>query len=131
MAFYTNDSLKAKLKQQGFRLTPQRQTILQIFQTLPQGQHLSAEELHRLLEEKKQAISLATIYRTLKLMARMGILRELELAEGHKHYDLLPNTTTTWFAFSVIRPLSLPMKRCQKLVESKQKSLNIKCWIVR
>lgn len=88
MAFYTNDSLKAKLKQQGFRLTPQRQTILQIFQTLPQGKHLSAEDLHRLLEAKKEAVSLATIYRTLKLMARMGILRELELAEGHKHYEI-------------------------------------------
>lgn len=88
MAFYTNDSLKTALKQQGFRLTPQRQTILQIFQTLPQGKHLSAEDLHRSLEQKQEKISLATIYRTLKLMARMGILRELELAEGHKHYEI-------------------------------------------
>ncbi len=90
MAFYTSDSLKAKLKQQGFRLTPQRQTILTIFQTLPQGKHLSAEELQKLLELKEEKISLATIYRTLKLMARMGILRELELAERHKHYEITP-----------------------------------------
>ncbi len=90
MAFYTSDSLKAKLKQQGFRLTPQRQTILTIFQTLPQGKHLSAEELQKLLELREEKISLATIYRTLKLMARMGILRELELAEGHKHYEINP-----------------------------------------
>ena len=90
MAFYTNDSLKAELKQQGFRLTPQRQTILNIFQALPQGKHLSAEDLHQTLAEKEEKISLATIYRTLKLMARMGILRELELAEGHKHYEINP-----------------------------------------
>ena len=88
MAFYTNDSLKAELKKQGFRLTSQRQTILNIFQALPQGKHLSAEDLHQLLEKNKEKISLATIYRTVKLMARMGILRELELAEGHKHYEI-------------------------------------------
>ncbi|MEL6606525.1 MAG: transcriptional repressor, partial [Cyanobacteria bacterium J06614_10] len=33
-------------------------------------------------------ISLSTVYRTLHLMVYMGLLRELELAEGHKHYEL-------------------------------------------
>lgn len=40
------------------------------------------------MKTRGEAISLSTIYRTLKLMTRMGILRELELAEGHKHYEL-------------------------------------------
>jgi Fur family transcriptional regulator, ferric uptake regulator len=88
MYSYTAKSLKAELNGRGWRLTPQRETILNAFQELPEGRHLSAEELHDLLEQQKQGISLSTIYRTLKLMARMGILRELELAEGHKHYEL-------------------------------------------
>ncbi len=87
-SYYTADSLKAELNARGWRMTPQREKILQIFQNLPKGNHLSAEELSNLLEERAEAISLSTIYRTLKLMARMGILRELELAEGHKHYEL-------------------------------------------
>lgn len=85
---YNSDSLKAELNSKGWRFTPQRETILKIFQTLPRGNHLSAEELDQLMKERGEGISLSTIYRTLKLMTRMGILRELELAEGHKHYEL-------------------------------------------
>lgn len=88
MSFYTASSLKAELNERGWRMTPQREQILQVFQNLNKGHHLSAEDLYRLLQSENQHISLSTIYRTLKLMARMGILRELELAEGHKHYEL-------------------------------------------
>ena len=85
---YTAASLKAELNSRGWRMTPQRKKILQVFQHLPQGNHLSAEELYNLLEKRGESISLSTIYRSVKLMARMGILRELELAEGHKHYEV-------------------------------------------
>ncbi len=88
MSIYTAGSLKAELNERGWRLTPQRETILQIFQNLARGNHLSAEDLYDLLHNEGEKISLSTIYRTLKLMARMGILRELELAEGHKHYEI-------------------------------------------
>lgn len=88
MTVYTTGSLKAELNDRGWRLTPQRETILHIFQELPQGEHLSAEDLHHRLENGGESISLSTVYRTLKLMARLGILRELELGEGHKHYEL-------------------------------------------
>lgn len=88
MSFYTAASLKAELNERGWRLTPQRETILQVFQNLPKGEHLSAEDLYELLQTQDERISLSTIYRTVKLMARMGILRELELAEGHKHYEI-------------------------------------------
>ena len=90
MTAYTAVSLKAELNDRGWRLTPQRKTILQVFQELPKGEHLSAEDLYHQLqaEDRGKGISLSTIYRTLKLMARMGILRELELGEGHKHYEI-------------------------------------------
>lgn len=88
MPSYTASSLKAELNARGWRLTPQREKILHIFQNLPRGNHLSAEELYEVLKQKDESISLSTIYRSVKLMSRMGILRELELAEGHKHYEL-------------------------------------------
>lgn len=69
-------------------MTPQRETILSTFQNLEEGHHLSAEQLCELLEEQGNPISLSTIYRNLKLMARLGILRELELAEGQKRYEI-------------------------------------------
>ncbi|MDX2271169.1 MAG: transcriptional repressor [Cyanobacteriota bacterium] len=85
---YTEESFKAELNSRGWRATPQREVILQTFQNLPEGKHLSAEELRDHLKEMGHDISLSTIYRTVKLMARMGILRELELTEGHKHYEI-------------------------------------------
>ncbi|MBF2098264.1 MAG: transcriptional repressor [Gloeomargaritaceae cyanobacterium C42_A2020_066] len=88
MALYSPASLRSELHQIGCRLTPQRETILKVFQNLPKGNHLSAEDLYTLLQERGEPISLSTVYRSLKLMTRMGILRELELAEGHKHYEI-------------------------------------------
>jgi Fur family transcriptional regulator, ferric uptake regulator len=89
---YTPDSLKAELNAKGWRLTPQREVILKLFQSLPRGNHLSAEDLHEILAERGEQASISTVYRTVKLMARMGILRELELSEGQKCYEI--NTTS-------------------------------------
>jgi len=85
---YTAEALKAELNSKGWRMTPQREKILNTFHNLPEGEHLSAEDLYHKLQAQEENISLSTIYRTVKMMARMGILRELELAEDHKHYEL-------------------------------------------
>ncbi len=115
MSFYTASSLKAELNERGCRMTPQREQILQVFQNLNKGRHLSAEDLYQLLQSENQHISLSTIYRTLKLMARMGILRELELAEGHKHYEL--NQPYPYHHHHLI------CVRCNKTIEFKSDSI--------
>jgi Fur family ferric uptake transcriptional regulator len=112
---YTATSLKAELNERGWRLTPQRETILKVFQNLPKGNHLSAEDLYNLLQQEDAGISLSTIYRTLKLMSRMGILRELELAEGHKHYEL--NQPHPYYHHHLI------CVRCSKTIEFKSDSI--------
>lgn len=83
--------LSEVLRNKGFRLTPQREKILDIFYELPAGEHLSAEELQQSLTADSSDISLATSYRTLKLLASLGVLRELDFAEDHKHYELARN----------------------------------------
>jgi Fur family transcriptional regulator, ferric uptake regulator len=115
MPVYTATSLKAELNEKGWRLTPQREVILQVFQNLPEGKHLSAEDLYNMLQAENQGISLSTIYRTLKLMSRMGILRELELAEGHKHYEL--NQPYPYHHHHLI------CVRCNKTIEFKSDSI--------
>lgn len=70
-------------------MTPQREKILAIFYQLPEGEHLSAEDLQNKLRVEHSDISLATSYRTLKLLASLGVLRELEFKEDHKHYELV------------------------------------------
>ena len=88
MTFLSDRALKDQLNNKGYRSTSQRQKVLRIFISLPQGDHLSAEELHETLARDGSHISLSTVYRTLHLMVSIGLLRELELAEGHKHYEL-------------------------------------------
>lgn len=81
-------TVKAMLNQRGMRLTAQRQIILNIFQALSPGQHLSADNLYQRLKSQGERISSSTVYRTLHMMSNMGLLRELELAEGSKFYEL-------------------------------------------
>ncbi|MBY0404732.1 MAG: transcriptional repressor, partial [Cyanobacteria bacterium] len=87
----TREELSQNLREKGFRLTPQREKIIDIFFYLAEGEHLSAEDLHLMLREENSDISLATSYRTLKLLASIGVLRELDFAEDHKHYELIRN----------------------------------------
>jgi Fur family transcriptional regulator, ferric uptake regulator len=111
----TPTSFKAELNEKGWRMTPQRETILDIFQELPRGEHLSVEDLHELLLEKEMDISLSTIYRTVKLMARMGIVRELELAEGHKHYEI--NAATSHYHHHMV------CVQCSRTIEFENDSI--------
>ncbi len=78
-----------KLRLSGARITAQREYILDVFFKLGQDCHLSVEDIYRiLLRQDKGSISLATVYRTVKTLYGLGILREIDLAEGHKHYEL-------------------------------------------
>ena len=83
-----HDILKSLLNQEGLRLTGQRQTILNLFVTTLEGDHLSAEEIHHQITHQGEKISYSTIYRALHVMVDLGILREVELAEGRKYYEL-------------------------------------------
>ncbi len=81
--------LATGLHQEGRRLTPQRIKVLDLFDRIGSGIHLSAEEVHAQLLQSKCRVSLATIYRTLRLLVEMGFLNELELSEGGHRFELL------------------------------------------
>ncbi len=80
--------LERGLHLDGRRLTPQRRLILDLFEQIGGGTHLSAEDVHRLLVDSKARVSLATIYRTLRLLVEMGFLQELELSDGGRRFEL-------------------------------------------
>lgn len=85
----TKEAIIKELRDKGFRLTPQREKLLEIFYNMPEGEHLSADELFQLVQKEASDISLATLYRTLKLLVSMGVVRELDFSEDHKHYELI------------------------------------------
>ena len=83
-----SQGLRSSLHNRGQRLTPQRERMLALFERLGEGRHLSAEEAHQRLKREGEQVSLATVYRTLRLLSGMGLLKELEFAEGGRRFEL-------------------------------------------
>lgn len=82
------EPLQRELHQDGRRLTPQRLRILELFERMGPGRHLSAEDVHQQLLDSETKVSLATVYRTLRLLVEMGFLQELELSEAGRRFEL-------------------------------------------
>ena len=72
----------------GMRATNQRSLILEIIR---RGQgHLDAEEVYRRARGKHPRLSLSTVYRTLRLFKKLGLVEELHFDETHHHYEIKP-----------------------------------------
>lgn len=69
----------------GLRLTEQRRTIAQVIET--SDDHPDVEELYRRASAADPRISLATVYRTVKLFQEEGILDKLEFGDGRARYE--------------------------------------------
>ncbi len=73
------------LKRVGLKHTEQRDTILRAF--LETRDHLSTDELHRLVKKKDAKIGFTTVYRTLKLLAECGLASEVAFQDGVARYE--------------------------------------------
>ena len=79
------DILRRHLKNVGLKQTAQRDTILRTF--LETRDHLSTDELHRLVQKKDARIGYTTVYRTLKLLAECGLASEVAFHDGISRYE--------------------------------------------
>lgn len=79
------DIFHQHLKRVGLKHTGQRDTILRSF--LQTREHLSTEELHRLVKKKDPRIGFTTVYRTLKLLAECGLASEVAFLDGVTRYE--------------------------------------------
>jgi len=73
------------LKRVGLKHTEQRDTILETF--LETREHLSTNELHRLVQKKDAKIGFTTVYRTLKLLAECGLASEVAFHDGIARFE--------------------------------------------
>ena len=79
------DELIAKLKTQGYRLTPQRIAILKIL-TASTG-HPSVDQVYESVKADFPMTSLATVYKTVTLLKEMGEILELGFGNDGNRYD--------------------------------------------
>lgn len=79
-------SLTNELLARGVRITSQRKLLVGIIQGA--SRHLDAATLLQLARKQDAQIDRATVYRTLGLLKRMGLIDELDLMhlEGEKHF---------------------------------------------
>ena len=80
-----NKSIIKRCETQGLRMTDQRRTIATLLDSITD--HPDVEELHRRINEVDMSISLATVYRTVKLFEESGILEKLEFGDGRARYE--------------------------------------------
>jgi Fur family ferric uptake transcriptional regulator len=67
-------------------MTRARELVFREILSAP-GIHPNADEIRRRLRAKKKEVGLATIYRTLNLLVRSGLVTAVDLGEGHSHFE--------------------------------------------
>src|SRR3977135_1809108 len=73
------------IQKQGLKRTAQRDLILDVF--LRTEDHVSGEDLYRLVREQDPTVGQTTVYRTLRLLTEAGLAREVRFGDGRAHYE--------------------------------------------
>ncbi len=71
------------LRLHGYRITPQRQLVLDAINTLG---HATPEELCTEVQKKAAAVNLSTIYRTLEVLEQVGLVTHAHIGHGAPTY---------------------------------------------
>lgn len=78
-------TITARCEQHGLRMTDQRRTIAGVLDRATD--HPDVEELHARAAAADPRISLATVYRTVKLFEESGILERVDFGDGRARYE--------------------------------------------
>ena len=81
------DSIMNSLKEEGYKLTYQREAILQAIID-NKDEHLSNEEIYNIVSKNYPEIGIATIYRTMQLFEKLNIVYKLNFDDGFSRYEL-------------------------------------------
>ncbi|WP_038055889.1 Fur family transcriptional regulator [Thermodesulfobacterium hydrogeniphilum] len=90
-------------KSLGLKLTPQRLAIIEYLEG--NKEHPSAEDIYNALKPKFPSMSFATVYNTLEILVKKGLIKELNVESTRKRFD--PST----------HPHHFFCKRCKKVID--------------
>lgn len=80
-----SDTIILRCEARGLRMTDQRRTIARVIGAAED--HPDVEELYARAVALDPKISIATVYRTVKLFEESGILEKLEFGDGRARYE--------------------------------------------
>ena len=81
--------IEDKCKQKGVRLTDQRRLIAKVMSQ--SSDHPDVDELHKRISKIDEKVSIATVYRTVKLFEESGIIEKLDFKGGKARYEQSPD----------------------------------------
>jgi Fur family ferric uptake transcriptional regulator len=74
---------QSRLREKGYRLTPQRELVLRAVDRLG---HATPDEVLAAVHEESQAINISTVYRTLDLLEELGLVRHNHISDRAPTY---------------------------------------------
>ena len=80
-----SDTLLARCLAKNIRMTSQRQIIIQVIEE--SDDHPDVDQLYLRSVELDNTISIATVYRTVKLLEEAGLIERLEFGDGRSRYE--------------------------------------------
>ena len=110
-----------KLNQEGLRLTHPRQVIISVLEKA--GTPLSPQTIHRRTIEASEEIGLVSVYRTLDLLAELGLVRRVHghdecqgyvLASPGHHHHLVCRNCAAAVEFSGLDDLTVLINHIQE-----------------
>ncbi|WP_371498563.1 transcriptional repressor [Kitasatospora sp. NBC_00374] len=96
---------KTDLRERGYRLTPQRQLVLEAVDTLD---HATPDEILSQVRKTASGVNISTVYRTLELLEELGLVSHAHLGHGAPTYHLAGRHTH----------LHLVCRDCDKVTET-------------
>ena len=84
------NKIEEKCKTKGVRLTDQRRLIAKVMSEATD--HPDVDELHKRVSKIDKKVSIATVYRTVKLFEESGILEKHDIKGGKARYEQSPDT---------------------------------------
>lgn len=80
------DKLERFLSTRGLKMTSQRKVILETLEAIPY--HVTLDELLEAVQQKRQGVGQATIYRTMRLFVEAEIVEERRFDDGITRYEI-------------------------------------------
>lgn len=79
------DTWQEELRARGYRVTPQRQLVLEAVTELEHG---TPEEICATVQRTARGVNISTVYRTLELLEELGLVKHAHLGHGPPTYHL-------------------------------------------
>lgn len=83
-------ALAARFKEHGLPLTHQRRAVYELLRA--SREHPSAEDIYRKLKPRQPGLSLATVYKTLHTLEKLGLAKAVDTPHSQTRFDALTGT---------------------------------------